>query len=89
MLFLAGMSKIIHSAQYKQYSTGANETSGVYQFTVRERREREHTAGIGVSIFHKRSVGTVSDILVSVHIEIDIFDNTTVQLKSLHWNGIS
>lgn len=40
------------------------------------RKEQEQAAGIGVSILQKRSIGTVSDTSVSIHIGILIFDNT-------------
>lgn len=43
------------------------------QFAVKEKKEREHTAGIGVFILQKRSIGTLSDSSVSIHIEISIY----------------
>lgn len=57
----------------------APEEAGECQFAVEEKKEQEHTAGIGVCILQKRSIGTVSDISVSIH--IDIFDNISSVLS--------
>lgn len=51
----------------------APEETGACQFAVKEKKEREHTAGIGVFILQKRSIGTLSDSSVSIHIEISIY----------------
>lgn len=52
--------------------------------TAGEKRERERAADIGVSGLQKRSIGNVSHILVSIHIEIFIFfDNTNADFTQV------
>lgn len=50
----------------------------VCQFAIREKRERECAAGIGESLLQTRSIGTVSVISASIHIERLIFLKTLI-----------